>query len=210
MLVWQKIPELLVISCCAGFWRHFVSLVVLPNAIDIPSLATCWKGLMLVSLLSHRVLVLLRHMRWKSAGILFKLYLHSILCLLVRLVKWMFLKIQLLVLAITDVPLGGTYELTRRLTVPFSPLKSCMRPYYHSPFIDSRGRSWLWCTCSECKLREMLQLLYFAFYFRSSVSNLPEAIAVRNNCTVKSTSPNGQISCRLQILWKWMITCFYL
>lgn len=65
------------------------------------------------------------------------------------------------IFAETNVTLGGTYELARRLTVLFSPQKSCLRPYNHSLFIDSRGRSWLWCTCSECKLWELLELLHF-------------------------------------------------
>lgn len=107
--------------------------------------------------------MLLRYVRWSSAGILLKLCFHSFLCLLVCLIfqvrveKWMFLKIQLSVFAKTNVTLDGTEELTRRLTVLFSPLRSCMRPYYYSPSIDSSGRSWL-CTCSECKLQELLEL----------------------------------------------------
>lgn len=32
-----------------------------------------------------------------------------------------------------------------------------MRPYYCLPFIDSSGRSWLWCTPSECRLQELLE-----------------------------------------------------
>lgn len=65
--------------------------------------------------------MLLRHRRWSSAGILLKFYLYSILCLLVRLVKWVFLKIQLSIFAETNVTLGGTYKLARRLTVLFFP-----------------------------------------------------------------------------------------
>lgn len=108
--------------------------IVLLNVIGIPSSTTQQKGSLSVPL--SGVLVVLRYARWSSSRILLKLCFHNFLCLLVCLVfqvrvgKYRFLKIHLSVFAKTNVMLDGNYELTRRLMVRFSPLRSCMRPCY--------------------------------------------------------------------------------
>lgn len=112
----------------------------------------------------------------------------------------MFLKIQLSVFAKTNVTLDGTYELTRRSTMLFSPAE-----VLHETLLLLAIHWFQW---------EKLTLVYlfwmqiaravratdscFTFYLWSSVSNVPEAIAMRNNCTVKSASPKRQVSCRSQ------------
>ena len=155
-------------------------------------------------------------MRWSSAGVLLKLCLRSFLCLLVcpvfqaRVGKWAFLKIQFSVFTKTNVRLAGTYELTRRSTV----LSSSTEVLHEtSLLLTIHWFQWEKLTLVYLFWMQTARAVraadsYFTFYLWSSVSNLPEAIAVGNNCTVKSASPKRQIIVQVTDMWKWIVAAF--